>query len=73
MRLMRACGVFVVFGASLPAAAPSAQDRLTEVHRPLAAVERHFELRAIFQDPAIDGRVVDRHPELQALRVQKLE
>jgi hypothetical protein len=33
-------------------------------HRPLAAMERRFERRTIFQHPAMDGRVVDRHPTL---------
>jgi hypothetical protein len=31
-------------------------------HRVLASVERRFELRAIFQDPTVDGRMVDGHP-----------
>ncbi len=30
----------------------------------LAAVEGRFELRAIFQDPAVDRRMIDRHPAL---------
>ena len=33
-------------------------------HRPLAAVERRFERRALLQDPAVDGRVIDRYPAL---------
>jgi hypothetical protein len=31
-------------------------------HRALAVVERRFELRAICQDPTVDGRMVDGHP-----------
>src|SRR5918992_1936754 len=31
---------------------------------PLAAVERFFKRWAIFQDPAVDGRVIDGHPAL---------
>src|SRR6266849_2017371 len=36
----------------------------SDPHRALPAVERLFQLGTVFHDPALDGRVVDRHPAL---------
>src|SRR2546425_1089931 len=36
----------------------------TDPHGTLAAVKRFFQLGAVFHDPALDGRVVDRYPPL---------
>src|SRR2546425_571175 len=33
-------------------------------HRALAAMKRFFQLGTVFHDPALDGRVVDRHATL---------
>jgi len=48
---------FIVSICGFSVVIPSAQP-----HRPPAAVERRFELRALLQEPAVDGRVVDRYP-----------